>query len=217
MKIKNLNRIMALILIELIIILPVYSAALTISNIKVEEVSDKSALVTWQTDEAATTKVNYGRDLINLNKTESDVVLVRNHSVLLKNLDKSTAYFFELSAQTATEKVVDNNTGEFYKFVTLAEDTVAPFIDVEIPSFVDTNELDIVGMTEINTLIELFVNGQAVTKTTFDDGEVTLYGVNLRPNQQNTILIRAIDAAGNTAEKTFNVFSDLVDPRITLT
>ncbi|MBW2966753.1 hypothetical protein KY342_06640, partial [Candidatus Woesearchaeota archaeon] len=129
----------------------------------------------------------------------------------------STAYFFELSAQTATEKVVDNNTGEFYKFVTLAEDTVAPFIDVEIPSFVDSNELDIIGMTEINTLVELFVNGQAVTKTTFDDGEITLYNANLRPNQQNTILIRAIDAAGNTAEKTFNVFSDLVDPRITLT
>ena len=213
---KNLNRIIALILIELIIIMPIYSTALTITNVKVDEISDKSALVTWQTDESATTKINYGESENNLDKTESDVSLVKNHSVLLKNLEKSTSYFFDLNAQTATADAVDNNSGQFYKFVTLEEDTVAPFIDVEIPGFVDTNELDIIGMTEINTLVDLFVNNQAVSKTAFDDGGITLYGVNLIPNQQNTILIRATDAAGNTAEKTFNVVSDLVDPAINL-
>jgi hypothetical protein len=215
MIIKKLNKITALILIELILVLPVYTSALTISNIHADA-TDKSAFVTWITDKESATKINYGRTAANLNNTISDVRLVKNHSVLLRNLDKDTAYFFELIAQTPTEILVDNKTGEFYRFVTLPVDTVAPFIDVELPEAVDSNELDITGRTEVNTKIELFVNGQVRRIITFDDGEIRFYGVDLLPNEPNIILLQAVDSAGNAAQKQFIVVSDLVAPAVTL-
>ncbi|MBW2981351.1 fibronectin type III domain-containing protein [Candidatus Woesearchaeota archaeon] len=216
---KKLNKIIALILIELILILPVYTAALTISNIQVDA-SDKSAFVTWQTDEESATEISYGKDTANLNNTISDVNLVKDHSVLLRNLEKSTAYFFELTAQTPTETLVDDKSGEYYKFLTLAEDTVEPFIDVELPEAVDSNELDIVGKTEIESKIELFVNGQARRVVDFSKntlGELKFYGVDLLPNEQNIIFLKVTDLAGNTAQKQFTVYSDLVAPVITFT
>ncbi len=216
MNYNKLNKMIALFLVELILILPIYSSALTISNIQVDA-TDKSATVTWLTDEESVTKINYGADKNNLNGSVSEVALIKDHSVLLRDLEKSTAYFFELIAQTPTEILVDGKSGEYYKFVTLEEDIVPPFIDVEIPEAVDSNELDIFGQTEIDTKIELFINGQLRRAVDFADGEINFYGVDLLPNEQNAILIQATDTGGNTAQKQFSVYSDLVAPIITLT
>jgi hypothetical protein len=216
MRLKTFNRIMALFFIELLIFLPIYSSALTIGNVTVSDVSDKSALVEWQTDNESTTKINYGEDPASLTDTVESLRLVKNHTVSLRNLNKSTAYFFEVVSQSVTERVIDNNSGNFYQLVTLAEDTEPPFIDLDIPTHVDSNKVDIFGTTEINTRLELYINNQIVGSKIFYDGQVDYPRVDLIPNQQNAILVRAIDAAGLMNQKSYTVFSDLIAPEITM-
>jgi hypothetical protein len=216
MRLKTLNKIMALFFIELILIFPIYTSALTISGVTVADKTDKSAIVKWQTDDNSTTKVNYGIEPLNLAESIEGLSLVENHSVLLRGLNKSTNYYFEVISRTSAGTFVDNNSGNYYQFTTLAEDTEPPFIDLDIPTHIDSNEIDIIGTTETDTRIELYVNNQMVVSNIFYDGQVTFYGADLIPNQQNAILVRAIDAAGLMSQKTYSVFSDLIAPEITM-
>ncbi|HPR63410.1 MAG TPA: S8 family serine peptidase [Thermoanaerobaculia bacterium] len=90
-----------------------------ISNVQIISITHNSAIVTWDTNEPATSLVNYG-DTPGLGNTASSPALVLNHSILLTNLLSCTTYFVEVSSTDAAQNTVtDNNSGAYYTFETL--------------------------------------------------------------------------------------------------
>ena len=117
---KSLMQLTALICIELIILLPIYTVqALTISNVRVGDITGSSSRVNWTTDQYATGKLSYGKTT-NLGSIKSHSNFVFTHSLFLTGLESETEYYFGIESADVNGTVeVDNNSGQFYTFSTL--------------------------------------------------------------------------------------------------
>ncbi len=91
-----------------------------ISSVSVTDVSTTSVTITWQTDEASDSMVNYSEnpdlsDHLSVYQYE----FVTSHSVEIEGLDLNTTYYFEvLSNDTLGNKVKADNEGNYYSFTT---------------------------------------------------------------------------------------------------
>ncbi|MBW8042178.1 MAG: hypothetical protein FVQ85_19565 [Planctomycetes bacterium] len=83
-----------------------------ISNVQTSNVTASQATITWNTDEASNSQVEYGLDTNYGSATNLDSSLVTSHSVLLTGLSQSTAYHFRVkSADTSgNESTSGDNT-----------------------------------------------------------------------------------------------------------
>lgn len=205
MKTKSTWRMGVLIVLLLFLNLP-FISALEISNVRVEDVTDRSAVVKWETDEAADSFVSYGEDKEEL-KTIGDTKSVEEHSFGLDELSASTEYYFKVKSGEAE----DDKEGDFYSFKTLEEDTTAPELEAELPSKIAGDELEVTGTTEAGAEVRVYVNEKMRGKTT---GEDFSFSVSLLENEWNDILIEAEDNAGNVGELTGRVFSDMKKPEL---
>ncbi len=101
-----------------------------ISSLSVTSITATSATVTWSTDEASDSRVNYSvnSDLTS-NSTEYDPSLVTSHSITLTGLSPDTIHYFEVfSTDASGNRAKDDNSSNYYRFTTLAEDTNPPTI-----------------------------------------------------------------------------------------
>ena len=78
-----------------------------ISNVQVSPNVDGSATVTWTTNEASTSRVDYGTAAGSLALNAGSVTLITSHSVQLAGLSASTTYYYrvtsaDLAANSAT-------------------------------------------------------------------------------------------------------------------
>jgi hypothetical protein len=69
-----------------------------ISNVQVS-VGQTTATITWQTNEAATSVVDYGQTLAYELGTYEDLNLVTNHSVTINGLDAGTSYYYQITSE----------------------------------------------------------------------------------------------------------------------
>ena len=74
------------------------AAPLVINNIAATPNVNGTATITWNTDIAATSVVDYGTDSLNLNHTEYNAALVTNHSIQLTGLTLGVAYYFRVTS-----------------------------------------------------------------------------------------------------------------------
>lgn len=92
----------------------------TISNIEAANVNRSGATITWTTNEASDSVVRYGTKKTNLNLTESNQTMVKNHIAELSELLPVTTYYYEVQATDPTGNMaIDNNNGSCYNFTTL--------------------------------------------------------------------------------------------------
>ena len=92
-----------------------------ISDVKVSDITYNSVIITWKTEEASSSLVDYGKTIdfkeTHGNNTES----VTTHTVQLSGLSSSTTYYFQVrSVDTYNNVSVDDNNGQGYSFTTLA-------------------------------------------------------------------------------------------------
>lgn len=71
-----------------------------ISNIRAINITSTSTEITWDTNEGATSVVNYGRDILYGSRAEG-VAFVLNHSVVLGGLESETTYHFSITSVDA--------------------------------------------------------------------------------------------------------------------
>lgn len=218
----------ALIVIILFVNLPVVQA-LEISNVRAEDVTENSAVIRWQTDQPADSFASYGQEKESFS-TLGDALPVAEHQISIKNLNPDTEYFY----QVKSSDLVDDNSGQFYNFKTLAPDTTPPAISVEVLSAIKGNELDIVGTTELNAIVNLYLNDalagtteaiipEQVSETEKAEGDgksqaaFKFLGIIVEKNQLNNLKIIAVDPSGNKAEWAGQVYADATKPKIDLT
>lgn len=97
-----------------------------ISNIAAAQISDRSAVITWRTDEAATSEVAYGTS-VSYGLTSSLLTpLVTDHSLSLTGLNPSTTYHLRITSRDGAGNVSSSTDRTF---VTLSSsDTTGPVI-----------------------------------------------------------------------------------------
>jgi hypothetical protein len=91
-----------------------------IFGISSSDVTGTSATITWTTDEASDSVVNYGTTT-ELGTIVSDATMVMNHSVTLTGLTPETTYYYEVwSTDSAGNTATDDNNEAYYNFTTEA-------------------------------------------------------------------------------------------------
>lgn len=215
----EIRKFVSIIVCALFIAMPIETAyALTINNVNADA-SNRYAVIHWMTDVNSTSQVSYKS---NLNASawviKSSSQLITNHSLLISPLINNTQYIFNVTSSNANGSITQGT----FNFTTIQKDVVPPFIDINLPSYVGSTSLPIVGLTEPNTQIYVYVNGNlsgSGFNMTGDDGVINLPGVHLRAGSAgtnpNTVKIVAVDPYGNRNEKTQTVTVDTNPPAIT--
>lgn len=90
-----------------------------ISNVQVINITHNSAVITWQTNVPATSRVTYGTTTPP-SLFQEDLNYVTNHSITLNGLNLCTEYYFSVtSVDEGGNSATDNNSGNWYQFTTL--------------------------------------------------------------------------------------------------
>lgn len=196
----------------LVINLPLVSA-LQISNIQTTQVTEDSALITWDTDEPADGFISSGSQKEDF-ATVGDSLLVTEHQFPLTELNSETTYYYKVESN----EIIDDNNGELYSFTTLAPDLDPPSITVELPQLVAGSRLDLSGETEAGAEVKIFVNGNLAESTVAEtpSGIFSFTNLLLEANQENQIKIEARDRADNVATFEGTVFPDVNKPVLSL-
>ena len=110
-------------MLQIILTLPFYSATaygLSITDIKITQVTASSATIKWNTDAASSGKVKYGSTSA-LGYTQRHDNFMQTHTLTLTNgLNSETKYYFIVEATDANSvTIVSNNSDNFYTFITL--------------------------------------------------------------------------------------------------
>jgi peroxiredoxin len=74
----------------------------TISAVNVASITESGAIVTWVTDEPATSWVEYGTTEAYGSSTAEDTTLSKGHSVALTGLEDDTTYYFKIISKDAS-------------------------------------------------------------------------------------------------------------------
>ncbi len=69
-----------------------------ISNVQATAGSDGTATITWETDEPASSRVDYGTDPESLTSSKSNAALVTSHSIQLTGLSTNATYHFRVTS-----------------------------------------------------------------------------------------------------------------------
>ncbi len=69
-----------------------------ISNLQVTNITDTSATISWNTDEPATSRVDYGFAVDNLNYSQQSAAFSTSHSLSLTGLNPDSVYFYKVSS-----------------------------------------------------------------------------------------------------------------------
>lgn len=90
----------------------VYSTPLVISNLAVTQITKSSALISWTTNIASNSQVQYGESILS-NATAVDPNYVTSHSVLLTGLKSFTVYQFRAKSVDKDAREILSNTLNF--------------------------------------------------------------------------------------------------------
>jgi len=207
----NNIKLISIFMILLIVLLPV-SFSLSITNVEYSNITDRSAIIKWRTDEASNSSVHYGNSTnLTLSKDVSESVL--NHSVLIDNLLNNTLYYFAVQSGD----VINNNSGNFYSFTTQQTIVNIPlFLNVSIPAYVNTGTINIAGTTKPNARVLVYLNNNLERAYLTPDGTFDFVSVDIIDNQVNSIVVKAIDTDNTNITKSFTVISDTIAPIINI-
>ena len=93
--------------------------------------STNSATITWTTNEASDSRVDYGTNSASLTSSSSNSALVTSHSIPLSNLQPGTTYFYRVTSADAahnatTSPAIGNPASSFATPLALLSGTISP-------------------------------------------------------------------------------------------
>ncbi len=170
-------------------------------------VNPTTAVIQWNTDEDANSRVDYGVTQ-QLGEEKTFAELTKSHSVALGNLTPETRYYFQLmSIAGSGDYKVDDNIGRFYSFITpSAGDTQAPAISgVAVISLAKTTATIKWATDEnANSIIYLAEEGQPMAIAKADNTFVKdhIMTIPAAEGKKYNYIASSCDTAGNCANST---------------
>ncbi len=80
------------------VVFTVDTTAPVLANISNSSITSSSVVITWDTNEASNSTVNYGTNSSNLSLSEVSATLSISHSITLNGLNSNTLYYYEVSS-----------------------------------------------------------------------------------------------------------------------
>ena len=139
-------------------------------------ITNNSANITWNTNEASNSSVNYGNVISDLNNTVIDSSFVLNHSVLLSNLINFSTYYYSIRSCDGYGNCASKGV---YSFTTLNNtddsnqtNTSVTTTRIIIPSFVNDTDINIITKMSveernaaIGDLIEITASSEGLNQS----------------------------------------------------
>lgn len=196
-----------------------YGLKIESAKADVDDMSEEFAVIDIMTDNVSRAYAKIGESSDDVSRKVESKIVSDEHSIYIGGLSPGTKYYYSAGATVQqdgeTVTVEDNNSGEYYEFVTLEDDNIVPYIDTVVPEYSGSRSITISGKTEPNTYVELWVNGQIErTSVKNTEGKFSFASVRLNAVKTNSIKIVAKDSHGNINEKVFDVTVDDSRPRL---
>jgi hypothetical protein len=175
-----------------------------ISSVAASSITSGSALITWTTDQASTSVVNYGQ-------TVSSATLVTSHSVALSGLTPNTLYSFTVTSVNAGSV---STTSSSYTFTTSAASAAGPVISYVAYWSITSSGVTISWSTNVpsNTSVAYGTTNALTSVTPVQTALSNSHGVtltNLLPGQTYYFQAQSADVNGNTGTSTVYSFTTL--------
>jgi Bacterial Ig domain/IPT/TIG domain/Purple acid Phosphatase, N-terminal domain/Immunoglobulin I-set domain len=171
-----------------------------ISSVSVGSITTTAATVTWTTDVAATSQVEYGTTTSYGTLTAVDANLLTSHVMPLTGLSTNTLYHYRVHSKNASG--IESISGDFAFQTSNVIDTTPPTISITAPGngatvsgtvTVSANATDNVGVTGVQFFLDGANLGLQLVSAPYSvswDSTSTTNGV-------HTLTAQARDAAGN--------------------
>ena len=136
------------------------NTAPAISNVAASAHGDGTADITWDTDEASTSRVDYGTNPNDLNLNQGSPALVTSHSVHLTGLAPNTTYHYRVTSADAVTPVPNSSTSP-------APPAAPASFTTPSATFTDTTVSDFTaGTPDANTYVSQKGDGEVILKPT---------------------------------------------------
>ena len=173
-----------------------------ISAVASSGVSATGATITWNTNEASDSQVEYGTTTAYGSSTTLNTSMVTSHSQALSGLSGSTTYHFRVKSKDAAGNLA--TSGDFTFATTAAPDTTPPIIDAVASSAITSTSATITWATDeaSDSQVEYGTTAAYGSSTTPNTSMVTTHSQALTGLVGSTTYhyrIKSRDAAGNLA------------------
>ena len=174
-----------------------------ISDVDAPVIDRNSATITWDTDEDATSQVEYStsHDLSGSTNTTLVTDLRQEHSVILSSLTSSTTYYYRVKSKDAANNLA---TSSIYDFTTAQAkaDSTAPIISSVATSSITLSGATITWTTNENadSIVDYGLTTALGSMTGNIDDSTTSHSISLTGLSQNTLYyfqVRSSDSSGN--------------------
>lgn len=179
---------------------PDTDAPVIVSGPIVNSISNKSATIEWDTDEAANSSVTFNNGVTF--STITDTNLTKNHSIRLGGLDPTTEYSFSVSSTDGLGNgPVISNVFEFT--TTNQSDFIAPQI-LEGPAVINiSSDFAVIRWVTDEPSYSYIIYGENFPRFLVDDFRYTTEHVvqvrNLNPQTIYTYIVESFDREGNSS------------------
>lgn len=188
------------------------STAPAISGIGTGSLTSTQATITWATQEASSTQVEYGTTTSYGSSSTLNNTPVTSHSVTLSNLSSSSTYHFRVKSSDAAGNLATSSDQTFT--TTAPPDTTPPVISGVATGSVTTSGATISWTTNepATTQAEYGTTSSLGSLSPSDSALVTSHSVILTGLNSNTTYyfkVRSIDGSGNNTLSAQNTFVTL--------
>ncbi len=191
------------------------TTAPVISSIQSGSLTDSSSSVSWTTNEASDTQVEYGTSTSYGSTTTLSSSMVTSHSASLSGLTSSTLYHYRVLSRDATGNLATSGDNTF----TTADppDTTAPAMSSIQAGSVTYSAASVSWTTDeaSDTQLEFGTSASYGSTTTLDSSMVTGHSESLSGLASATLYhyrVMSRDAAGNLATSGDNTFTTAEAP-----
>ena len=176
-----------------------------ISNVAVNGVTTSAAAVSWTTDVASTSQVEYGPTTAYGTLTTLNASLVTSHSVSLAGLAANTLYHYRVRSKNSSG--IESISGDAAFTTSSTTDTTPPTVSLTAPALnatlagtvsVTANAADNVAVASVQFLVDGANLGAPVTTAPYAVSWNTTSVV----NGTHTLSARATDTSGNVGNAT---------------
>ena len=162
------------------------------------EITDVSAVISWETDEDGDSLVRYGETMGVYDFEETDPARVTVHSVMLEDLYPSTTYNFAVQSTDANGNAVQSQDRIFT--TEPAPDSVAPSVLITVPEELEGNTVITATASDDMEVhkVEFLIDGDLVFADYSSPYELFL-DTRLYENGPHNLAGRAYDNVGNSS------------------
>ncbi len=180
-----------------------------ITAVTASNVTSGTAMITWTTDQAATSQVNYGATTSYGSSTTLDPTLVTSHSVMLTGLTPNTMYNFDVVSASSSSSTSSN-----YTFATAAPSAAPPVISYLAFWGITSSGVTISWSTNVpaNTSVAYGTTPSLGQMTPVQTTLATTHGLTLTglmSGQTYYFAAQSADVNGNTGSSTVYSFTTL--------